>query len=136
MPNRLARSVSASAGMPSAAALRTASSSRTMPSLTEYSECSRRCTKRGGRVTAGTVSGGAAAGKTMAAFYADAVQVSARPPAISPYRKCGVTHFSDEVESLARTVQFQHQALDFPLPHVPNHVRIDRTFGFRPFRAE
>src|ERR1019366_9467774 len=44
MPNTLARSVSASAGMPSATAAATASSRRTMPSVTEYSLCSLRWT--------------------------------------------------------------------------------------------
>jgi hypothetical protein len=42
MPNRLAASVSASAGMPSVRARSTASSMRTIPSLTEYSLCSLR----------------------------------------------------------------------------------------------
>jgi hypothetical protein len=37
MPKTFALSVSASAGMPSAAALATASSTRAIPSLTEYS---------------------------------------------------------------------------------------------------
>src|SRR5258706_7712052 len=46
MPNRLDRSVSASAGMPSAAAAATASSMRTMPSTIEYSLCRRRWTNR------------------------------------------------------------------------------------------
>src|SRR6185295_12262386 len=43
----LPASVSASAGMPSACALATASSMRTMPSVTEYSLCILRWTKRG-----------------------------------------------------------------------------------------
>src|SRR5258706_15607791 len=47
MPNTLARSVMASAGMPSAAARATPSSMRTIPSLTENSLCSRRWTKAG-----------------------------------------------------------------------------------------
>src|SRR5450631_1816056 len=45
MPNTLPRSVSASAGMRSAAAAATASSSRTMPSTIEYSLCRRRWMK-------------------------------------------------------------------------------------------
>src|SRR6185436_13080996 len=47
MPTTLPASVSASAGMPSACALATASSMRTIPSVTEYSLCILRCTKRG-----------------------------------------------------------------------------------------
>src|SRR5882672_4845619 len=47
MPNTLLASVSASAGMPSAFAFATASSMRTIPSVTEYSLCILRCTKRG-----------------------------------------------------------------------------------------
>src|SRR5436190_5833057 len=47
MPNTLLASVRASAGMPSAFAFATASSMRTMPSVTEYSLCILRCTKRG-----------------------------------------------------------------------------------------
>src|SRR3990172_8280076 len=47
MPKTLPASVSASAGMPSAFALATASSRRTMPSVTEYSLCILRWTKRG-----------------------------------------------------------------------------------------
>src|SRR3972149_3869220 len=47
MPKTLPASVSASAGMPSAFALATASSRRTMPSVTEYSLCILRGTKRG-----------------------------------------------------------------------------------------
>src|SRR5262245_24103900 len=47
MPNTLARSVIASAGMPSAAARSTASSMRTIPSVMENSLCSRRWTKAG-----------------------------------------------------------------------------------------
>ncbi len=39
MPKTLPPSVSASAGMPSAFAVATASSMRTMPSVTEYSLC-------------------------------------------------------------------------------------------------
>ena len=39
MPKTLPPSVSASAGMPSAFAFATASSMRTMPSVTEYSLC-------------------------------------------------------------------------------------------------
>jgi hypothetical protein len=42
MPKTFALSVSASAGMPSSAARFTASSTRTMPSVTEYSLCSLR----------------------------------------------------------------------------------------------
>ena len=45
MPNTLPRSVSASAGMRSAAAAATASSRRTIPSTIEYSLCRRRWTK-------------------------------------------------------------------------------------------
>src|SRR5712691_6329485 len=45
MPKTLARSVIASAGMPSAAARSTASSMRTIPSVIEYSLWSRRWTK-------------------------------------------------------------------------------------------
>src|SRR6185369_1605728 len=47
MTKTLAMSVSASAGMPSAAAFFTASSTRTMPSDTENSECILRWTKLG-----------------------------------------------------------------------------------------
>src|SRR6185436_3219477 len=47
MPKTLLASVSASAGMPSAFAFATASSMRTIPSVTEYSLCILRCTKRG-----------------------------------------------------------------------------------------
>src|SRR5688572_4058388 len=47
MPKTFDMSVKASAGMPSAAARLTASSTRTMPSDTENSECMRRWTKRG-----------------------------------------------------------------------------------------
>src|SRR6185295_6768806 len=47
MPNTLLASVSASAGMPSAFAIATASSMRTIPSVTEYSLCILRWTKRG-----------------------------------------------------------------------------------------
>ncbi len=47
MPNRLARSVSASAGMPSAAARSMAASRRVRPSVIEYSLCRRRWTKAG-----------------------------------------------------------------------------------------
>src|SRR6476646_7215762 len=47
MPKTLARSVIASAGMPSAAARSTASSMRTMPSVIENSLWSRRWTKAG-----------------------------------------------------------------------------------------
>src|SRR3954462_10378841 len=46
-PKRFARSVTASAGMPSAAAAATASSTRAISSTTEYSVCRRRWTKRG-----------------------------------------------------------------------------------------
>jgi hypothetical protein len=46
-PNRLPASVIASAGMPSAAAAPTASSTRAIPSAMEYSVCRRRWTKRG-----------------------------------------------------------------------------------------
>ena len=45
-PKRFAESVMASAGMPSAAAAATASSTRAMPSTIEYSVWSRRWTKR------------------------------------------------------------------------------------------
>src|SRR6185503_3671448 len=47
MPNTLALSVSASAGIEYAAAFATASSMRTIPSVTEYSLCSLRWTNRG-----------------------------------------------------------------------------------------
>src|SRR6185503_14348717 len=46
-PKRFEASVIASAGMPSAAAAATASSTRAMPSTIEYSVCRRRWTKRG-----------------------------------------------------------------------------------------
>jgi hypothetical protein len=46
MPNRFALSVSASAGMEYSAAFSTAWSMRTIPSDTEYSLCSLRCTNR------------------------------------------------------------------------------------------
>src|SRR5438477_147280 len=46
MPNTFDRSVSASAGILSAAAAATPSSIRTMPSTMEYSLCRRRCTNR------------------------------------------------------------------------------------------
>jgi hypothetical protein len=46
-PKRLPASVIASAGMPSAAAAATASSTRAIPSTIEYSVCRRRWTKRG-----------------------------------------------------------------------------------------
>src|SRR6218665_584962 len=48
MPNRFIRSVRASAGMLCCLARWTASSMRTMPSVTENSECRRRWTKAGG----------------------------------------------------------------------------------------
>src|SRR5258706_12085847 len=47
---RFDASVMASAGIPSAAAAATASSTRAIPSTTEYSVCRRRWTKRGGGI--------------------------------------------------------------------------------------
>src|SRR5688572_10649419 len=61
MPKRFAASVSASAGMPSAAARCTASSMRTMPSATENSLCILRWTNSG--------TAGAARGAIVKKFY-------------------------------------------------------------------
>src|SRR5277367_2054796 len=90
MPNRLERSVSANAGMESAAAAATAASMRTTLSVTEYSECRRRWTKAGGLQGLEGEAGGDATGETMRVFYAANRQFSAHVAA-------GVTSFRNKL---------------------------------------